>query len=181
MKSDMRKAVFFVLVFSVMMCGWLYMIKPANKALTTQRQRVRTKLLKLAELRKATSAAEDFKLQLHQLENAINSLESKLPPTSQIGKVLEQITVIAQKQGLVAKTIRTSRQENENGYVEQPLKMELEGDFDSFYLFLLELEQLSRITKIRHLNLQKLKLADAGTIEGQVLAKFIVSIFFQTS
>ena len=54
--------------------------------------------------------------------------------------------------------------------------MELEGNFSSFYSFLLELENLPRIMKIRELKLEKQK-----TDEGQIAADFIVSIFFQNN
>jgi Tfp pilus assembly protein PilO len=63
-----------------------------------------------------------------------------------------------------------------SGYVEQPLKMELVGDFNSFYSFLLELEKLDRIMKFRELKLDKQK-----KVEGQMSANLVVSIFFQHS
>ena len=88
--------------------------------------------------------------------------------------MLEQVTVIAQKQGLKPKTIKTLSKKDNSGYIEQPLKMELDGDFGSFYSFLLELEQLPRIMKIRELDLDKQK--DG---EGTIVADFVVSIFFQ--
>ena len=53
--------------------------------------------------------------------------------------------------------------------------MELGGDFSSFYSFLLELEQLPRIMKIRELELDKMKKEG----EGQIGADFVISIFFQ--
>ena len=52
--------------------------------------------------------------------------------------------------------------------------MELEGNFTSFYSFLLELEKLPRIMKIREMKLNKHK-----ENEGQISADFLVSIFFQ--
>ena len=60
------------------------------------------------------------------------------------------------------------------GYIEQPLKMELYGNFDAYYSFLLDLEQMPRITKIRELVLKKDK-----EHEGMTTAEFVVSIFFQ--
>lgn len=157
------------------------MIRPANKGLTIQRQRVSEKTRKLAELEKAASDAEELRIQLEQLQNAIGALENKLPFTSEIGKMLEQVTMIAQKQGLKPKTIRTRPQKNSSGYVEQPIRMELEGDFNSFYSFLLELEKLSRIIKIRHLDLRKLQSVGSQSVQGWVTADFVVSIFFQSS
>jgi type IV pilus assembly protein PilO len=174
MTSGLRKAVFFALLLGVAVVGYQYMIKPANKNLAEAKSRVDAKLAKLAEFEKATAAAEDLTKQLTQLQQAIEFFESKLPPTSQIYQVLEQVTVIAQKEGLKPKTIRTLAQKDNNGYIEQPLKMELEGDFNSFYSFLLELEKLPRIMKIRELKLDK-----QANGEGQIAADFIVSIFFQ--
>ena len=128
----------------------------------------------MAEFEKTTAAAKDLTKQLEQLEEAIEFFESKLPPTSEIYKVLEHVTLIAQEQGLKPKTIRTLKKKDNSGYVEQPLKMEVEGNFSSFYSFLLELERLPRIMKIRELELEK-----QTKKEGQIAADFVVSIFFQ--
>jgi type IV pilus assembly protein PilO len=166
--------VFFVLLVGVAVAGYQYMIKPANANLAEAKSRVDAKLAQLAKFQKATAAAEDMTKQLEQLQEAIEFFESKLPPKSQIHEVLEQVTVIAQKQGLKPKTIRTLKKKDNSGYIEQPLKMELEGNFSSFYSFLLELEKLPRIMKIRELELDK-----HTDMDGQITADFIVSIFFQ--
>lgn len=174
MTSGLRKAVFFVLLLGVAFIGYQYMIKPANRHLAQAKGRVQMKMAKLAEFEQASSATEDLAKQLEELQEAINFFESKLPPTDQIHEVLEQVTIIAQKQGLKPKTIRTLSKKDNSGYIEQPLKIELEGNFNSFYSFLLELERLPRIMKVRELKLNKQR--DG---EGQVAAEFIVSIFFQ--
>ncbi len=174
MTSGFRKAVFFVLLLGVAVVGYQFMIKPANKHLTGARERVERKLAKLDEFEQAVEAAENLTKQLEQLQEAIKFFESQLPPKSQIHEVLEQVTVIAQKQGLEPKTIRTLNKKDNSGYIEQPLRMGLTGNFNSFYSFLLELEKLPRIMKIRELKLDK----QAGN-EGTVRADIIVSIFFQ--
>ena len=172
----MKKLLFFILILGISYVAYQYMIKPANKNLAENKQRVEAKNEKLIEFERATSAANDLSKQLGELEEAIKFFESKLPSTSEIHKVLEQVTVIAQKQGLKPKTIKTLAMKNNSGYIEQPLKMELEGNFNSFYSFLLELEKLPRIMKIRNLELQKVR--DA---QGMVGTNFIVSIFFQNN
>ncbi len=174
MTGNFRKVVFFLLLVGVAVVGYQYMIKPANARLAESKTRVDEKLTQLAKFQEASNAAEDLSKQLEQLKDAMEFFESKLPPKSQIHEVLEQVTVIAQKQGLKPKTIRTLVKKNNSGYIEQPLKMELEGDFGSFYSFLLELEQLPRIMKIRELELDRLQ-----DDNGVITADFIVSIFFQ--
>ena len=176
MTSGIRKVVFGALLVGVAVVAYLYMIKPANKRLAEAKVRVETKEAKLDEYKEVAKAADDLTKQLEQLQEAIEFFESKLPPKSQIHQVLEQVTIIAQKQDLKPKTIRTLTKKDNSGYIEQPLKMELEGNFSSFYSFLLELEKLPRIMKIRELKLEK-----KTDNEGQVGADFIVSIFFQNT
>lgn len=174
MTSGVRQLVFFALLVGVAIAGYQYMIKPANIQLAEAKTSVETKLAKLAEFEKATTAAKNLTKQLEQLEEAIQFFESKLPPKSKIHEVLEQVTVIAQTEGLEPKTIRTLKRKDNSGYIEQPLDMSLTGDFKSFYSFLLELEKLPRIMKIRELTIDKEK-----TEEGRIVADFVVSIFFQ--
>ena len=174
MTSGLRQAVFFLLLIGVAAAGYQYMIKPANRKLAEAKQKLEGKRAKLAEFEQATAEADDFNKQLEQLQEAVRFFESKLPPTSEVHKILEQVTVIAQRQGLQPKTIRTLVQKNNSGYVEQPMTMKLVGSFTSFYAFLLELEKLPRIMKLRELKLEK-----DSQGEGQIGAEFIVSIFFQ--
>ncbi|MHC4476846.1 MAG: type IV pilus inner membrane component PilO [Planctomycetota bacterium] len=171
-----RKVVFFVLLVGVACIAYQFMIKPANKHLAEQKSELEGKLAKLGEFEQASSAAEGMNKQLEQLTEAVEFFESKLPPTSEIDKVLRDVTVISEKQGLKPKTIRTLKGKDNSGYVEQPIRMELVGNFKSFYSFLLELEKLPRIMKIRELEVEKHKQQ-----EGQITADFTVSIFFQNT
>ena len=174
MTGILRKVVFVALLIGLAWAGYQYMIKPANRDLAQTRQRNQAKRAKLAEFEEATVAAQDMAKQMEQLQDAVAFFESKLPPTNEIHEVLEKVTVIAQKQGLKPKTIRTLNRKLNSGYIEQPLIMELEGNFRSFYSFLLEMEKLPRIMKVRKLDLSKKK-----TLEGQIAASCVVSVFFQ--
>ena len=174
MTTGSRKIVFFFLLLGLVYVAYTYMIEPANEHLVQQRTRVRQKLTKLQELERATAAAEDLSKQLEQLHQAIQFFESKLPPESEIDTVLKNVTLIAQKHGLASKAITALDRKNNNGYIEQQLKMELHGNFNSYYSFLLELEKLDRITRIQELTLKK-----KSKYEGQTEATFVVSIFFQ--
>ncbi len=176
MTGGLRKILFFVLLLCLAYIAYQYMIKPANSDLAAKRAKVesdRDKLARLAEFER-NFVAGDVNGQIEKLQKTMEFFERKLPSKSDIAEVLEQVTVIAQKQGLKPKTIRTLKEKDNNGYIEQPLKMELVGDFNSFYSFLLELEKLPRIMKVRELELKK-----QPKDEGQVAANFVVSIFFQ--
>ena len=154
--------------------AYAYMIKPANLSFAQQKNRVHEKLSRMTHIKNATDEAIGLSDQLDQLKQAVMFFEDRLPPKSQIHKVLEQVTIIAQEQGLKPKMIRTLQKKSSNDYIEQQLKMELAGDFNSFYSFLLELEQLQRIVKVR-----KLKLIKDKSLNGEISADCIVSVFFQ--
>ena len=175
MNSSLRYLIFFILIAGMGYVSWAYMIKPANKNLEQERAKVQTMTAKLEELERATDAAKDLSIQLKKIEEAIQAFESKLPPSSEIHTVLQDVTLIAQRHGLTPKSIRTNKNQNNRGYIEQPIAMELTGDFSSYYAFLLEVEQLDRITKIRELELKK------AEKEGQTEATFVMSIFFQNA
>jgi len=176
MTSGIRHVIFFVLILGLAYASYAYMIKPANTSLAQERLAMEQKRAKLDELERATVAAADLSEQLRKVEDAIAVFESKLPPSSEIHTVLENVTLIAQRHGLTPKTIRTMKAAENRGYIEYPIKMELNGDFNSYYAFLLELEKLDRITKIRELKLKK-----KSQTEGQTESEFVMSIFFQNT
>ena len=175
MNNSIRYLIFFILIAGMGYVSWAYMIKPANEHLAKKRAEMEVMRSKLNELELATAKAENLTDQLKKIEEAIEAFESKLPPSSEIHTVLENVTLIAQRHGLTPKRIRTQKNMDNRGYIEQPLEMELDGNFNSYYAFLLELEKLDRITKIRKLKLKKTER------EGQTQAEFVMSIFFQNA
>jgi len=174
MSSASRKLLFFVLLVGMAYVSYAYMIKPANEHLTEAKAKVEQKQAKLQELERATASAQDLTEQLAKVEQAIAVFESKLPSESEIDTILNDITVIAQRNGLTSKKIRTLKIKEKDGCYEQPLEMELSGNFNSYYAFLLELERLDRITRISELRLKK-----QSKSEGYTEARFVLSIFFQ--
>ena len=58
--------------------------------------------------------------------------------------------------------------------MEQPLDVEITGDFDGFYTFLLALEQLPRITRISNMEIQRSK-----DVDGEMRAKCVLSVYYQ--
>ena len=174
MNSNVRKIIFFVLILAMTYSSYVFMIKPANKGLVLQKQKLGQKISKLRELETAPTVLQDINAQLARLEGSINILESKLPTRKDIHTVLEDITVIAQDNGLVANSIRTLKQKSNNGYIEQPIHMDVAGEFKSYYSFLLSLEKLERITKI-----SKMEISSERDAEGIATVSFVLSIFFQ--
>ena len=106
MTSNLRKIVFFILLLGIAFCAYQYMIKPANRNLAEKRHGRNRRWRNWRSSKRRSAATKDLNKQLEQLQKAIQFFEGKLPPKSEIHKVLEQVTLIAQKQGLEPKTIR---------------------------------------------------------------------------
>ncbi len=174
MNSGMRQVTFFLALIGMVYFGWAYMIKPANAALAQQKVQLQKDISKLAELEREKANAQNLDEQVAQMEEAIHFFENKLPHKSQIHDVLAQVSERFVMHGLKPKTNKTEKLVGHSGYVELPIKMELEGSFTSFYKFLLELEKLDRITKIRQFEIEA---GDDG--RGNVEAEFTMSVFFQ--
>ena len=60
------------------------------------------------------------------------------------------------------------------GRVRGQIELSLQGDFNGFYSFLLQLEKLQRITRVTQMNLQKINDRD-----GEMTAQMTLSIFFE--
>ena len=174
MNTGLRKIVFFLALIGMSYLGWAYMIKPANAALADQRVELQKNMAKLNELERVKADTENLEIQIQQMDEAIKFFENKLPHRSEIHKVLAQVTEIVKKNNLNPKTNKTQSIKNSTGYIELPLKMQLTGGFNSYYAFLLELEKMDRITKIRELEIKEEK-----DKSGDITADFIISIFFQ--
>ena len=91
-----------------------------------------------------------------------------------LDKILKEVWQMAEANSLQTKTIKTLKSERNANYSEQPIQMSLGGDFNGFYAFLLQLEKLSRITRVMQMDLQKISGRD-----GEMTAQMTLSIFFE--
>ena len=133
---------------------------------------------RLRELNQATATLGDLKKEIASLEEAIRFFQSKLPNEKEMDKVLREVWRLAEANHLATKSIRTLPVDDKvaaAGPREQPIAVQLEGDFRGFYGFLQALENQPRIMRINSMTVGKLK--DAP--EGQVQAAFNMSIFFE--
>ena len=94
MNNNIRKIIFFVMTMGMTYTSYVYMIKPANRDLVLQKEKLAQKANKLRELETAPDVLEDINAQLKRLESSIEILESKLPPENEIHTVLEDVTII---------------------------------------------------------------------------------------
>jgi Tfp pilus assembly protein PilO len=91
-----------------------------------------------------------------------------------VDKILKEVWQMAEANSLQTKTVKTLKSERGPNYSEQPIQMNLAGDFNGFYAFLLQLEKLPRITRVSQMKLEKIDERD-----GEMTAQMTLSIFFE--
>lgn len=178
MKFGFREILFILLLLAVPVGAYLFVFEPRNKQIDEVREEIKRKQAKLEELESATKKIPDLGQEIDRLTDAIEIIEQKLPDERKVDEVLKQVWEMAARQRLTPKSVRTDKPLPGSQYSELPIQMEIVGDFDGFYSFLLELEKLPRITQLPKMKLTKFAEKDAA--QGQMRAEVILSVFFET-
>ena len=183
MKLGLREVIFIVLLMCIPVSAWALVFRPRNARNEEMLRQIELRQEKLQELNQATGTIGDLKSEIAALEEAIQFFRSKLPGEKEIDKVLQEVWRTAEQSRLVTKSIRTLDSERKSVFTaaggprEQPIAMQLDGDFMGFYSFLQALENQPRIMRISQMEIRKPQRAP----DGHMQAKFEMSIFFEQS
>ena len=92
---------------------------------------------------------------------------------------------IAKSNRLTVKGIESDKAEPTADYFELPLNMVVEGEFNGFYQFMLEMENLPRITRVKSMSLKRATGYMGPNREdvppGWMTAEFALSIYFEST
>ena len=174
MHFGIRQMIFFVLLLGMPVAAYFSVFKPRNAQIDEARQEIQRKQAKLAQLEAATRKIDDLGQEIDKLAESITIFEQKLPAQQEVEVMLQEVWKLAVRHSLTPKSVRTDKTIISAQYAELPIKMEIVGNFDGFYGFLLDLEQLRRITRMPQMTLTKMK-----SLEGQMSARVLLSIFYE--
>jgi len=173
MRFGFREIVFIVVLLGLPVAAYFFVFEPVNGQIEQVRKENAVKQAKLDKLEVARHI-EDLGNEIEKLDEAIAMFEAKLPAEKEVEVILKEVWQLATERGLRPRSVRTGKPVRSVMYDELPIKMEIIGDFDGFYAFLLDLERLDRITRVPDLELEKLR-----DTEGHMKAAFTLSIFFE--
>ena len=176
MKFGRREILFTVLLLTIPLGAWQFVLRPGSRRNSEMLAQIAAKQEKLHELGKATGTIADLKNEIASLQKAVGYFQSRLPSEKEIDKVLNEVSLLAEANHLTTKTIRTLGQTAEKSVLslsasqsEQPIEIHLEGDFASFYVLLQALENQPRIMRVTQLILKKLDKGPEGAMPGGAL------------
>jgi len=152
----------------------LLVLFPLRQRVASDRETIKERRDQLVKLQRVARRISDLQEEIHRLEGALAFFEDRLPEEREIDVIVREVWLIAEAKSLTSRSIRTQKQEAAPRYNVQPVHVSLEGSFEGFYEFLLGLERLPRITKVRQMQVQRLPL-ETGTVQ----ADLVVDIFFE--
>lgn len=183
MRLGFREFIFFLVLLAVPVASYFYVFKPRNDDIAQARKEIQDKQDRLDTLAAVAAKIDDMQLAIEQGRESIELIEAKLPSEQDVEGILEQVWQIAKRNKLVVKSVKSDKPVPTARYLELPLKVTMHGEFDGFYQFLLELENLPRITRIHQVELQRATGKKEKGMEdlppGSMAADFTLSIYFE--
>ena len=183
MRFGFRELIFLVVLLAVPVASWWYVFKPRNTEIAQARMEIEIKQVKLDKLREVAKRIDDIGLAIEQGREAVELIEAKLPNRDQVEDILANVWRLAKRNHLSLKSVKSEKPVPATLYMEQPLRVSMTGRFDGFYQFLLEMENLSRITRVPRMKLERIMetggLNDAELDTGLMRADFTLSIYFE--
>ncbi|MEX0776597.1 MAG: type 4a pilus biogenesis protein PilO [Phycisphaeraceae bacterium] len=177
MRFGIREAIFFLLLLATPVAVYFFDLEQRNARIDEAKEEYSQKQVKLKQLEAATRSITDLGQEIDKLSNTIEVFEAKLPAQREVEVILQQVWEMASRHELVPKSVRTDKPIDHAKYSELPIKMVIAGDFDGFYSFMLELERLSRITRLPQLKMKKVMTpSETASME----AELTLSIFFDS-
>jgi Tfp pilus assembly protein PilO len=174
MRFGIRELIFVSLMIGLVVSTWVFVFRKASARRLQKLSEIEAWDKQLNNLRTASSGIDDMGRKITELQKAIDFFASKLPAAKEMDKVLTEVSQMADANSLQSKTVKSLKTERGRNYSEQSIQMNLTGDFNGFYSFLLQLEKLPRITKVTNMKLEKMSERD-----GEMTATLTMSIFFE--
>ena len=178
----LRDGAILAILVGVPLASYFLVFSPRNVEIDAARSEISAKRARLGDLNRLTARLGDLGREIEDRRDELERLDQKLPDREGIDGILEQVTQLAQKSALSVRSVKGDAPVAAGLAMELPLKMVIEGGFDGFYQFLLDVETLPRITRIHALKLSKPgagpRAQPVDPASGEIRAEFTLSIYF---
>jgi Tfp pilus assembly protein PilO len=174
MKASVRVVLTVLGILVVGTVVGVFVVLPLQRQMEADRATIGQRREQLVKLERVAKRITDLQEEVRRLEDALAFFEHRLPQEREIDVILREVWVIAEAKSLTPRSIRTAAPQFLPRYNSQPITLTLDGPFEGFYEFLVGLERLPRLTKVRQIQLTKSPLQ-----EGVVQAEILMDIFFE--
>jgi type IV pilus assembly protein PilO len=174
MRFGFREYLLLLLILSLPVTSYFLVFQPQNREIAKTKAENSVKQTELAKLHEQANQSDDLIRENEKIQQDIAAIEARLPTNKEIDAIVRQVSDLATSSGLDAPLVSTEDPVRAALYMEQPINMTISGNFRGFYDFLRELEQLSRLTRIHELRIQR-----SDKVNGHMRADFRLSIYYE--
>lgn len=173
MKFGPRDIMFLLVLLAFPIASWWTLFRPQNTEIAQALQEIDFKKQTLAKVAQATARTKDLEQENENFRAGIALMQERLPTGKEVESVLGDVATIARGHGLELPKFVTEKPLENAGFGEQPLEIRLTGPWESFYLFLQDVEKLERITKVSSLEVKR-----SPREPGKIEAVMKLNIYF---
>lgn len=172
--AGLRKWLYVAALVGVPLASFFLVFQPQNREIERAKTEIQLKRTMLDKVREETARSADLRKSNEEISVAIKSIEARLPSDKEMDLVLRDVAEIAERAGLKLPIFKRGEKALPAGQaMEQPLEVQITGDFDGFYKFLLDIEKLPRIVRIPDIRITR---AEEG--DGRMQADLTLSVYY---
>ncbi|HAC09223.1 MAG: type 4a pilus biogenesis protein PilO [Phycisphaeraceae bacterium] len=183
MKLGIREMIFLLVLAAIPVAAWFFVFEPRNQDIEQSRREIAQMETTLVRLDQLTDEVGDVRTAIDEAELRLADFRRNIPDANEVDDMLAEIHRIGERNALGISSIRALNRTETQGYAEIPLSLEIDGSFRGLYRFLIDLERLPRITRVRDLKLERNLVESRGrgddddTPAGQIDASMTVVIY----
>ena len=183
MKLGIREMIFLLVLAAIPVAAWFFVFEPRNQDIEQSCREIAQMETTLVRLDQLTDEVGDVRTAIDEAELRLADFRRNIPDANEVDDMLAEIHRIGERNALGISSIRALNRTETQGYAEIPLSLEIDGSFRGLYRFLIDLERLPRITRVRDLKLQRNLVESRGRVgeedapAGQIDASMTVVIY----
>jgi Tfp pilus assembly protein PilO len=174
MQFRFREMMFTSLLLGMVAGTYAMVVRPHTQQRQQRLAEIRSIDTAISSIGNSTDGLESLSQQVNQQRQETAFFRSRLPKECDVERAIHEVIQTAGTNSLQSGEVRLLKREPIDGIGAQPVRLEFTGNFNGIYSFLLQLEQMSRITRITQLDLSSVSAHD-----GQLKADMTLMMYFE--
>ncbi len=175
MQFGLREMIFTSLLLGLVAGTYATIVQPHARARRERTAEMRGMDATLSRMSGIAGEFDAIARHIDQQQQAAALFESRLPSPRETQKSIDEVLQAAAANSLQARQPNLLPCESANGIECQPVKLELSGNFNGFYSFLLQLESMPHVNRVTALDLH-----GADQRDGQIQADLTLNMYFSS-
>jgi type IV pilus assembly protein PilO len=153
---------------------WYFMWQPMDQEHMEKNAKLETLQKDIRALEVTASKLEDFKREVAQLEQKLETLKRILPPEKETPDLMKKIQYLAQQSNLSIKRFTPAATVKKEFYEEWPIQIAVEGTYHNLGMFFDRISRLPRLVNVGNLNITPL---GSQTMSRTIAANCVATTF----